>query len=77
MDALVHLITGLKRAKADGKDDKQLDQARNAQWRAQFLLDFVEAENSTGFHAPQEAPRILGESIDASRKGQISLRDGR
>jgi nitrite reductase (cytochrome c-552) len=77
MDALVDLITDLKRAKAEGKDDKQLDQPRNAQRRAQFLLDFVEAENSTGFHAPQEAARILGESIDASRKGQISLRDGR
>jgi nitrite reductase (cytochrome c-552) len=77
MDALVDLIADLKRAKAEGKDDKQLDQPRNAQRRAQFLLDFVEAENSTGFHAPQEAARILGESIDASRKGQISLRDGR
>jgi nitrite reductase (cytochrome c-552) len=77
MDALVDLITDLKRAKAEGKDDKQLDQPRNAQRRAQFLLDFVEAENSTGFHAPQEAARILGESIDASRKGQIALRDGR
>jgi nitrite reductase (cytochrome c-552) len=77
MDALVDLIADLKRAKAEGKDDKQLDQPRNAQRRAQFLLDFVEAENSTGFHAPQEAVRILGESIDASRKGQISLRDGR
>lgn len=77
MDALVDLITDLKRAKAEGKDDKQLDPARNAQRRAQFLLDFLEAENSTGFHAPQEAARILGESIDASRKGQIALRDGR
>jgi nitrite reductase (cytochrome c-552) len=37
-------------------------------------LDFVEAENSTGFHAPQEAARILGESIDFSRKGQNALR---
>ena len=74
MDALMDLITDLKRAKAEGKDDKQLDQARNAQRRAQFLLDFVEAENSTGFHAPQEAARILGESIDSSRKGQMALR---
>ena len=30
-----------------------------------------------GFHAPQEAARILGESIDFSRKGQIALRDGK
>lgn len=31
MDALVDLITDLKQAKAAGKDDKQLDPARNAQ----------------------------------------------
>ena len=45
--------------------------------KAQFYLDFVEAENSTGFHAPQEAARILGESVDFSRRGQIALRDGK
>lgn len=36
----------------------------------------IESENSTGFHAPQEAARILGESINFSRKGQIALRGG-
>jgi nitrite reductase (cytochrome c-552) len=51
--------------------------AQGFQRKAQFYLDFVEAENSTGFHAPQEASRILGESIDFSRKGQIALRDGK
>jgi nitrite reductase (cytochrome c-552) len=45
------------------------------QRRAQFLFDFVEAENSTGFHAPQESARVLFESIDASRQGQLALRD--
>jgi Cytochrome c552 len=40
-------------------------------------LDFVEAENSTGFHAPQEAVRILGESINFTRQGQIALRGGK
>ena len=34
--------------------------------------DFVAAENSMGFHAPQEAARILGEAIDYARQGQIS-----
>jgi len=38
------------------------------------MLDFVEAENSTGFHAPQEAERILAESIDYARQGQLALR---
>ncbi|MBM4398212.1 MAG: ammonia-forming cytochrome c nitrite reductase subunit c552, partial [Deltaproteobacteria bacterium] len=41
--------------------------------KSQFYLDFVEAENSTGFHAPQEAARILAEAIDYSRQGQLSL----
>jgi nitrite reductase (cytochrome c-552) len=40
---------------------------RAAQWR----LDFVAAENSMGFHAPQEMARILGESIDLSRQAQV------
>ena len=40
---------------------------RAAQWR----LDFVAAENSMGFHAPQEMARILAESIDLSRQAQI------
>jgi nitrite reductase (cytochrome c-552) len=76
MDALVELIEDIKQAKIGIKDDAELDPARNFQRQAQFLLDFVEAENSTGFHAPQEAARILGESIDAARKGQIAVRDG-
>ena len=49
--------------------------ARYLQRRAQFYLDFVEAENSTGFHAPQEAARILAESINLSRQGQLAVRD--
>jgi nitrite reductase (cytochrome c-552) len=77
MDALMDLIKDLKAAKASGKTDKDLATAQDFQRKAQFYLDFVEAENSTGFHAPQEAARILGESIDFSRKGQITLRDGK
>ena len=41
---------------------------RKVQWR----LDFVAAENSMGFHAPQEAARILGEAADYARQGQIA-----
>jgi nitrite reductase (cytochrome c-552) len=59
------------------KTYRQLATAQNFQSKAQFYLDFVEAENSTGFHAPQEAARILGESIDFSRKDQSALRDGK
>jgi nitrite reductase (cytochrome c-552) len=77
MDALMGLIDDLKAAKAAGKSDAELAAAQDFQRKAQFYLDFVEAENSTGFHAPQEAARILGESIDFSRKGQIAVRGGK
>ncbi|HET7854099.1 MAG TPA: ammonia-forming cytochrome c nitrite reductase subunit c552 [Candidatus Methylomirabilis sp.] len=75
MDALVGLISDIKGARGAGATDAEMAPARDFQRRAQFLLDFVEAENSTGFHAPQEAARILGESINFSRQGQIALRD--
>jgi nitrite reductase (cytochrome c-552) len=74
MDALMDLIKDIKTAKAAGWPDADLAPAQDFQRKAQFYLDFVEAENSTGFHAPQEAARILGESIDFSRKGQVALR---
>jgi nitrite reductase (cytochrome c-552) len=74
MNALVDLINDIKAARAAGASDAELAQARDFQRKAQFLLDFVEAENSTGFHAPQEAVRILGESINYSRLGQAALR---
>ena len=43
---------------------------RKAQWR----LDFVAAENSMGFHAPQETARVLAESIDYARQGQLAAK---
>lgn len=75
MAALVGLIGDLAKARDAGRSDAELATARYLQRRAQFYLDFVEAENSTGFHAPQEAARILGESLNLSRQGQIALRD--
>ena len=75
MAALMDLIADLKAAKETGKSDAELATARYLQRRAQFYLDFVEAENSTGFHAPQEAARILGESLNYSRQGQLAIRD--
>jgi len=74
MDALMDLINDIDSAKKAGASDEQLKQARDAQRHAQFYLDFVEAENSTGFHAPEEAERILAESINFTRKGQNALR---
>ena len=74
MDALAQLINDIKAAKDGGASDADLATARDNQRKAQFFLDFVEAENSMGFHAPAEAARILGESINFSRLGQVALR---
>jgi len=71
MDALIDLIHDLEDVKKKGvSSDNSIKKAQNYQRKAQFLLDFVEAENSSGFHAPQEAVRVLGESINFSRLGQ-------
>jgi nitrite reductase (cytochrome c-552) len=74
MDALVGLIADIKTAQATGLSAQQLASARDEQRQAQFLLDFIEAENSMGFHAPQEAMRVLALSLDHARKGQLALR---
>jgi nitrite reductase (cytochrome c-552) len=76
MDALVALIGDINAARTAGATDAQLSEARDEQRQAQFLLDFIEAENSMGFHAPQESMRILAQSIDHSRKGQTAIRPG-
>ncbi len=57
-----------------GAGEPQLAKARALQRRAQFRADFINAENSMGFHAPQEAARILAEAIDYARQGQLALK---
>lgn len=76
MDALMELIADIKASRERGASDAQLDEPRRQQRAAQFLLDFVEAENSVGFHAPEEAERLLAVSIDLARQGQIALLRG-
>jgi nitrite reductase (cytochrome c-552) len=75
LDAVVALIADLRAAREAGRSDADLALARALQRRAQFYLDFIEAENSMGFHAPQEAARILGEAMDYARQGQVAVRD--
>jgi nitrite reductase (cytochrome c-552) len=73
MDALLALIGDIRKRKDRGESEAALNEARRHQRRGQFLLDFVEAENSMGFHADQEAVRILALSIDEIRRGQVAL----
>ena len=74
-DAVVALINDLEAAKKAGVDEARLAPIFELQRKAQWRTDFVNAENSMGFHAPQEAARILGEAIDYGRQGQIALKD--
>jgi nitrite reductase (cytochrome c-552) len=69
MDALMDLIKAIK----ETKDEEKLAKARGFQRKAQFLLDFAEAENSTGFHADQEGSRVLATAIDYARQGIMAL----
>ena len=75
MGSLLDLINAINKAKEAGKTDAQLAAARDYQRKAQFYLDFIEAENSMGFHAPGEAVRILGESVNFARLGVMALAD--
>ncbi len=69
--AIDEMISAIVAAKNAGATPEQLKPALDLQRKAQWRLDFVNAENSMGFHAPQEAARILGEAIDYSRQAQI------
>jgi nitrite reductase (cytochrome c-552) len=62
----------VKASRERGVPDGKLEEVRKLHRKAQWRLDFVAAENSMGFHAPQETARILGESIDYSRQAQIA-----
>jgi nitrite reductase (cytochrome c-552) len=72
-DALVQLIGDVEKARKSGLDEAVLAGVFELQRKAQWRVDFVNAENSMGFHAPQESARVLGESIDYSRQGHVAL----
>jgi nitrite reductase (cytochrome c-552) len=73
LDALMELVDAIESRRAAGMSADALDGALQAQRRATWLVDFVEAENSSGFHAPQESARTLFEAMDELRKGQMAL----
>jgi len=75
LDGFVEYVADLKAARGS-LSPAQLEQCQLAQRRAGFLLDFVEAENSMGFHAPEEAARNLTLSLNYIREGQRLLRTG-
>jgi nitrite reductase (cytochrome c-552) len=73
--ALTDMLDAATAAKKGGATDAQLAEVFALHRKAQWRLDFVAAENSMGFHAPQETARILAESIDYARLGQLAAKN--
>ena len=69
--ATTDMIDTIVAAKKEGTPEASLQTAAVQHRKAQWRLDFVAAENSMGFHAPQELARILAEVIDHARQGQL------
>lgn len=71
-DALVSAIQAISDAAAvQNVDAAQLAAARDLHRRAQMRWDFIAAENSMGFHNPEEALRILASATDLARQAQL------
>jgi len=70
--ALMDQLDAINAARRAGASDSQLAASLELQRKAQWRLDYVAAENSMGFHAPQEAARILAEAADYARQGQVA-----
>lgn len=86
--ATVSLIQDIKRLReelgklpayqSEGKADdekitKALAEPLELHRRGQMRGDFVGAENSTGFHNPREASRMLLQAVEMARMGQAKL----
>jgi nitrite reductase (cytochrome c-552) len=68
--AMTDMLDAIREAQAAGVPAEALAPVLELQKKSQWRLDFVSSENSMGFHADQEAARILAESIDFSRQAQ-------
>lgn len=71
-EALIAAISTIKEASVQPDvDTAALEEARRLHREAQIRWDFVAAENSMGFHNPEEALRILAASTDLARQAQL------
>jgi len=72
VNAIIDAINAVKTAAADPNADLTLlDEARKFHREAQYMWDFVSAENSTGFHNPEYALEILAKSANLARQAQM------
>ncbi len=71
-DAIIAAIEAIKAASENPNADKTLiEEAQALHRNAQLRWDFIAAENSMGFHNPEEALRILASATDLARQAQI------
>ena len=71
-NALIDAITALKSAAENpNANQDMLNQARDFHRKAQFMWDFVSAENSMGFHNPEYILKILADSTNLARQTQM------
>lgn len=70
--AMTDMLDAILEAKKAGAPDEAFQPVFELQKKAMWRLDFISSENSDGFHADQEAVRILGESIDYSRQAAMA-----
>jgi len=70
--AIIAAIDAINTAKAAGAADADLAEAWDFQRKANLRWDFISSENSTGFHSPQEAARVLGDAANFARMSQLS-----
>lgn len=72
-DAISEAIDAITTAASSPSVDQALlEEARQLHRSAQLRWDFVAAENSMGFHNPEEALRILASATDLARQAQIT-----
>ena len=69
-EAINDLMDALVAAQMNGGDEQAIEDARRFHRRAQLRWDFIDAENSTGFHSPHETARILLHAVDLARRGE-------
>jgi nitrite reductase (cytochrome c-552) len=70
--AISDAIDAIVAAREAGASDPVLAEARRLHRAAQMRWDFVDAENSMGFHSPQETARVLTHAVDLARQAQMA-----
>lgn len=59
----------------EGIDEELLNKAKEYYRKAYYRVTFVTAENSMGFHNPEEAMRVLSDGLDYARKSEMTTRE--